>query len=320
MFKLYKTWVINNPKILTDVEVVSTWLAYFLAGKLNKSPLVSELVYSTSKLVSLFNDKLIRDACGNGLQHYGLREQIKICLTIAHYCEVFVELAVKKAFGDQGKWTAITSIQLFKCCSALILLYRFKELPIQHPPIPALQRSKFTDSKLTDDKDDSHFVLKRSGRIVRCIEGAPPVALRDWLPIKIKDDKLQSFVDINDLVHAELLHIMKPMIHLASMRMFGTKAWKQWLVALGLDLASFKLYNRHLKELPYEQRLEVSYRKLSFLLYLLRSPMYDNYSKRVIDNLLSSLTKRIPLLSFICGPIIQYLNHWQDIYFYMWAS
>lgn len=320
LYDMYKKWVINNPNVITEVETVATWSSYFVAGKINNSPIVSELVYSLSKLLSLFNDRLIREAYGNEVQYYGLKEQIKIWLTVIHYCEVFVELVVKHKCGSRGKWTVATLLQLFKCSSALILLYRFKEIPVSHPPIPALQRKKFTEGKETDENSNSFFTLRRSGRVVRKVDGAPPVSFRDWQPIKVDDKRSNPNLDVKELMYAETLHLLKPLVHLAAMRTFGTKAWKQWLVALAIDLASMKLYNKHMKDLSYEQRLEISRRKLSLVLYLLRSPMYNGYSKNVIEGMLDSLSKKVPMASFICGPITQYLSHWQEIYFYMWAS
>lgn len=320
LIAVYKRWVIKNPNLITDVETVATWSSYFVAGKINKSPIVSELVYSLSKLLSLYNDKLIREAYDTAPQTYGLREQLKMCLTILHYTEVFVELVVKKRWDTRGKWTAATLLQLFKCCSGLILLYRYKELPIAHPPVAALQRRQFTEGKDMEEQSNSFFTLRRSGRVIRRVDGAPPIALRDWQPIKMADDHSYPGIDIKDLLHAETLHIMKPIIHLAAMRIFGTKSWKQWIIALGLDITSIRLYNRHMKGMSHEQKLEASRRKLSLVLYLLRSPMYSGYSKNVITNVLQSSSKKIPLMSFISSPLIQYLNHWQDIYFYMWAS
>lgn len=320
LYASYKRWVISNPGIVTDVETVATWSSYFVAGKINKSPIVSELVYSLSKLVSLFNDTLIKEAYGSEEPYYGLREQIKLWLTVIHYCEVFIELLVKNRWGSRGKWTAATLLQVFKCSSAFILLFRFKELPVSHPPIAVLQRKKFTEGKETDENSNAFFTLRRSGRVIRRVDGAPAVAFRDWEPVKIKDDRLVKGSNTTDLIYAESLYILKPLIHLAAMRVFGTKAWKQWFVALGVDLASMKLYNKHMNNLCYEQRLEISRRKLSLILYLLRSPMYNGYSKNVIENVLTSMSKKIPILSFINGPVIQYLSHWQDIYFYMWAS
>lgn len=320
LYDYYKKWVISNPNLVTDVETVATWSSYFIAGKINKSPIVSELVYSLSKLLSLFNDRLIREAYGSEIQFYGLREQIKTWLTVIHYCEVFVELVVRNRYGTKGKWTVASLIQLFKCSSALILLYRFKEVPISHPPIAALQRKKITENQDTDGTSNAFFTLQRSGRIIRRVDGAPPVAFRDWQPVKIKDDKLTVSLDVKDLMLAETLHILKPLIHLGAMRVFGVKAWKQWILALGLDLASMRMYKQYMKHLSYEQRLEISRRKLGLVLYLLRSPMYNGYSKNIIENVLISASQKMPLMSFICGPIIQYLNHWQEIYFYMWAS
>ncbi|XP_026315633.1 peroxisomal membrane protein PEX16 [Hyposmocoma kahamanoa] len=315
----YKRWVISNPNLVTDIEVVATCSSYFVAGKINKSPIVSELVYSVSKLLSMFNDRLIREAYDNEIPYYGLREQIKLCLTIIHYSEVFVELVVKRQWGSRGKWTIATLLQLFKCSSALILLYRYKEVPIAHPPIAALQRRKFTEGKDTDDNSNAFFTLRRSGRVMRRVDGAPPVALRDWQPVRVKDE-FSPHVVVKDLLYAETIHILKPLAHLVAMRVFGTKAWKQWLVALGLDVASLKLFNRHMKKLSYEQRLEISRRKLGLVLYLLRSPMYNGYSKNVIESTLNSTVKKLPMMSFLCNPIIHYLSHFQDIYFYMWAS
>ncbi|CAH0577794.1 unnamed protein product [Chrysodeixis includens] len=320
LYAIYKRWVITNPGVVTDVETVATWSSYFVAGKINKSPIVSELVYSISKLVSLFNDRLIREAYGAGDPFYGLRDQIKLWLTIMHYCEVFFELLVKNRWGTRGKWTITALLQVFKCSSALILLFRFKELPLSHPPIAALQRKKFTEGKETDENSNSFFTLRRSGRVIRRVDGAPAVAFRDWEPVRIKDDRPGTAINVKDLVYAESLHILRPLIHLAAMKVFGTKAWKQWLVALGVDIASIKLYSKYMKDLSNEQRLEISRRKLSLVLYLLRSPMYNGYSKNVIENTLNSMTKKVPALTFICGPITQYLSHWQDIYFYMWSS
>lgn len=320
LYFIYKKWVITNPNMVTDVETVLTWSSYFIAGKINKSPIVSELVYSLSKLLSLLNDRLIREAYGTEIQNYSFRETVKLWLTVIHYSEVFVELVVKNRWGMKGKWTAAASLQLFKCSSALILLYRFKEVPISHPPIAALQRKKITEGKHTDENVNAYFTLRRSGRIVRRVDGSPPVAFRDWQPFQIKDDSLSPSTEVKDLFYAETLHILKPIIHLFAMRAFGTKAWKQWLLALIVDIASLRLYSRHIKYMSYEQRLEVGRRRLSLVLYLLRSPMYNGYSKNVIENMLTSLSHKMPMMLFVFKPIIQYLNHWQDIYFYMWSS
>lgn len=316
VFESYKSWVCSNPNKVTDVETIVTWSSYFIAGKVNNSHLVSELVYSLSKLLSLYNDKLIRETYCNGVQYHSLRGEIKTWLTVLHYCEVFIELVVRRKWGTKGKWTVAMVIQLMKCLSALVLLYKYKEMPIQHPPIPALQRAKFIEEKKGNEKENGTFTLRTSGRVIRRVEGAPPIAFRDWEPVKYKDE---LNIDNKNILFAETIHIVKPLVHLLIMRTYGTQAWKQWLLPLSLDLISLKLYGKYRKELSYEQKIEISSRKLSLLMYLLRSPMYDNHTKSVIVRILNSMSKNT-ITGFISKPILQYLNHWQDLYFYMWAS
>lgn len=314
----YKTWVRNNPNVVTDVETALTWSSYFVAGKINKSPLVSELVYSVTKLICLHHDQIIREAYDHEQVRNDLQYKLKLGLTVLNYSEVFIELAARKQYGIRGKWSIATILQITKCIANLILLYKYRNLPILHPPIPMLQR-KLTNPPVQDNNNSS-YRLKRSGRTIRKIDGAPPLAFRDWQPVTCQEPTNKTNNIVKMLLYAETIHIMKPLIHLLSIKLFGKSAWKQWLLALGLDLGSLNLYKKHLGDLTYEQKLEMSRRKLSLILYLLRNPVYEIYSRRMIENMLNSTSRKLPFTDIICGPIIQYLNHWQDIYFYMWSS
>lgn len=323
LYNSYKAWVCNNASAVTDTETLVTWSSYFIAGKINKSPIVSELVYSISKLLTLFNDRLIQEAYGGEAKPpFGPSDKIKLWLTILHYCEVFVELTVRKKWGSSGKWSIATILQLVKCSSALVLLYKFKESPILHPPIPLLQRKKLLESKVVDENCNSKFVLKRTGRVIRRVEGAPPVALRTWQPLEslTGGDSGHQQLNLKTIRYAETLHIIKPILHLASVKVFGSESWKQWLTALCVDLTSLHLYSKQRQFLTYEQKIEISRRKFALLLYLLRSPVYHKYSRAIIMKMLNGTARRIPATGFICNPILQYLSHWQDIYFYMWTS
>ncbi|CAH1640606.1 unnamed protein product [Spodoptera littoralis] len=252
----YKRWVIKNPWLVADIETLATWSSYFMAVNKDKSPLTSELVYTLTKLVSFHNDRILRETYDTEDLYYGQRDQIKMWLTIIHYSEVFIEMLVKNKCGSQAKWTVVTLLQVFKCSSALVLLFRFKELPIQHPPIPVLRRKELIEGRKIDQNSNTCFVLPRSGRVMRRVVGSQGVAFRDWEPMKIKEDSGAS--NVKDLVFAESLHILKPLIHLASMKLFGTKSRKQWLVALFVDMipeAGDKLRARTIRtDLLYESR------------------------------------------------------------------
>uniref|UniRef100_A0A2H1W536 Peroxisomal membrane protein PEX16 n=1 Tax=Spodoptera frugiperda TaxID=7108 RepID=A0A2H1W536_SPOFR len=271
----YKRWVIANPKLVTDIETLATWSPYLMGTHMNKSPVISELLVTLSKLVSLFNDRILRETYDTKEPYYGLRHQIKLLLTIIQHSEVFIEMLVKNKCGSQAKWTVITLLQAFKCSSALVLLFRYKELPIENPPIPVLRRKELFKGRKSDENSNTSFVLPRSGRVMRRVVGSQGVAFRDWEPMKIKE--VSGASKVQDLVFAESLHVLKPLIHLASMRLFGTKSWMQWMVALFVDMVSLKLYSNYKKELSNEQQLEISRRKLALVFYLLRSPMYEGW-------------------------------------------
>jgi peroxin-16 len=85
---------------------------------------------------------------------------------------------------------------------------------------------------------------------------------------------------------------------------------------------SLQLYKQKRKErgLSRRQRLELSRRTITLLLYLLRSPFYEQHSRDRLQALLHGLSASVPLARIICDPIAQYVPQWQDTYFYMWST
>lgn len=87
---------------------------------------------------------------------------------------------------------------------------------------------------------------------------------------------------------------------------------------------SLQLYNssqrKSFQDLTPQQRLLVSKRTILLLMYLIRSPVYEKYSKNKINAFLIALSKFIPLAHIICNPLQEYVPFWQSTYFYMWFS
>lgn len=83
---------------------------------------------------------------------------------------------------------------------------------------------------------------------------------------------------------------------------------------------SLRMYreNRHI--LTKQQRLELSRRTVSLLLYLMRSPVFEKFTQRKLNALLNAVACTIPFSNAICQPLIEYIPFWQRAYFYMWST
>lgn len=139
----------------------------------------------------------------------------------------------------------------------------YKETIVQSPPIIPLNRKKIdkiNDEQFSEDnstdvieqyngfKNSFTIKLKRSGKVLRKVEGAPPIHLRNWKPIseecklmqqQERQQHLQRTYQQNEnfkiLSSAETLYIFKPLLHLASIRAFGFNSWKSYCLALIVD-------------------------------------------------------------------------------------
>jgi len=333
VYSSYKNWVSRNPQTASDFETSAKWISYFIAGRVNNSQIVSELVYSLSNLLVLFNDRIISRS--QELEPPAQHDRLKVWLTVLEYSEVFLELSAARLWGNKGKWLIIVCVQIFKCVSRMLLVFHYKESIIEHPPVPVLQR-KALEASCNDTSvgnlpqahlDSISFTLRHSGKVIRKVDSSPPVAFRTWKPIEPTtcDNKQtieQALID-RQLV-AETLYIIKPIVHLSSAACFGNNTWKPWIISLALDLYSLRLY-RSCKKIDYnslskKQKLQISRRSVALVLYLLRSPFYEKHSRERIDVFLKGMSKRVPLAHLICNPLMQYLPFWQRTYFYMWST
>ena len=80
----------------------------------------------------------------------------------------------------------------------------------------------------------------------------------------------------------ELLHILQPLTHLASLALCGPASWKPFLLSLAMDCSSLSLHSQE-ERLTERERRELVRRRLALLSYLLRSPLYDRRSKVIFD-------------------------------------
>lgn len=166
---------------------------------------------------------------------------------------------------------------------------------------------------------------------MRSLDTAPSREMRTWLPPGA-DARIRQYMDsrrkdappsqlTQNQIYGEMLHILRPITHLSTMAIMGPTAWTPYIVALSMDLSSMKLLHEphdHIWNL--NESVELGQRTFSLLLYLLRSPFYDRYTKERIIRILSTMANKIPLIGRLIRPLITYLPEWQQTYFYVWGS
>lgn len=204
-------------------------------------------------------------------------------------------------------------------------------------------------------------VLKSSGRRMRSITESPPKSSRFFQGSKNVTDASNPFNNLQRKrltmlldrykehksatlterqLYGELLHISRPLAHLALMGAFGTKSWISYLTSMAMDMSSLYLVrspfplglplNRQGEGMEPQalenyhfnmnERMELGQRASSLLLYLLRSPFFDEYTKqRALEGLATS-AESIPLLGGFISTFVNYIPDWQKDYFRVWSE
>ncbi|XP_039489404.1 peroxisomal membrane protein PEX16 [Drosophila santomea] len=337
MLKAYEAWVAKNPDVVGDFETTAKWVSYFIAGRISSSNVVSELVYTLSNMLVFYNDRIIEKA-RNAEANSVIKLQSKLCyrlkvmLTTLEYSEVFIEISARRLFGQSGKWLVIALIQAFKAAGRFFILKHSTSDIITSPPIAALNRRAVGKQRknsgdgavsLTNDLLQSQhsitFQLKRSGRVIRKVEGAPPLQYRDF-KLHIDNNEAVKTQIPRKLLQAEYLYISKPLIHLVAMGLFGQRSWKQYMVALSMDLYSIHLYRQHRDLMSKQQKLELSRRCINIMYFLVRSPFYDSFTKSRLDRILDFVATSVPIAKVVAKPLKDYIPTWQTTYFYLWST
>lgn len=211
------------------------------------------------------------------------------------------------------------------------------------------------DDGATSSNNNS-LVLKSSGRRMRSLKDSsvPNNKMSNKDPSKFTPfDKLQKqrltmlierYKDCESAslteyqLCGEILHITRPLAHLALMGMLGTKSWLPYMTSLCMDVGSLymvrtpkptsRLLNRsrpintaNLAQYRFNMndRMELGQRASSLLLYLLRSPFFDRYTKQRALEGLAEMAENIPLLGHLLATFVNYIPEWQKDYFRVWS-
>ena len=206
-------------------------------------------------------------------------------------------------------------------------------------PITTSSQNKPTDQVLSPTPRSITLTLKRSGRVLRKIEASSASFDRYWsLPSQVSDSNNNQVAAINvssnifwnhKIINfslkqvkrkvGEVLHIIRPLVHLTSLGLFGEKSWKPFFISLAVDCSSMSLHGS-LSLMTAEEKQEMLRRRIAMLAYILRSPFYDLKSKTMIVSTLQFSRDNIPLLGSVAKALLNYLDEYQQVYSYTWLN
>ncbi|XP_077994619.1 peroxisomal membrane protein PEX16-like [Glandiceps talaboti] len=360
----YKEWVIKNPEVASQIEHTVRIMSFLVAGRFEQSQELAELVYAAANLLVYVNDGILRKAATFKLKLPPPSQyRLMSWLTVIEYVEVFAEIAARRLAGEVGRWIVILAIQIIKAALRAILLI-FHKVGLQSllPLFPLNRQRDVETSEETDSSTSTNntfnesdvdreqdfnedfekvyreceertekgamtFTGKRTGRVVRTLDAAPPLNNRSWkLPIEKESETEEPWTNYlpptqltGKRIIAESLYIARPLVHLASMFKCGQLSWKPWFLSCGMDISSLLLMEDP-QDLNVNEKAELRRRSIYMLYYLLRSPFYDKFSKMKILFMLQAVANKIPGAGLIVRPLIEYLPYWQQVYFYTWGS
>lgn len=338
--------VIDDPEKVAKLESALSITSFILPGSFKSSDVVSEFVYFATKMLALLHDLIYRRKFAQIHEFLWTdKTYLESILTVIEYTEAFLEIGATRLWGEPGKWLLTFTLQILKATLKIVLLFYYNS-GMQNSPSLAFVREKVQHEKMPREAQTEEEAMelawkevslsakkceiwsgRRSGRAVRSLNSAPLKGFRDWkLPKKQAAEDEQGvsyFKRSTDLKptekFAELAYILKPISHLLTMFACGENSWKPWLLSLAIDLSS--LHHLQSKQtLHKHERDEILRRKATLLIYLLRSPFYDNYSKSKISSLLDGLARWIPGMRLVSTPLKEYLPVWQRMYSHNWSS
>lgn len=318
-----------NPELKLDLKSYATQLKTFLSA-----------IQSLELLAEIY----ARDT-------YGMTGKWAI-ITVIQIAKAAIKLVLLLVFDDGlTKTQTFVPLDRIHYSEIVKLQERFKSCKRDDKPVGS---NKLEQASSQESCGPKSVVLKSSGRRMRSIKESPPKGSRfsdtsdvgsspfsnlqkkrlTMLLERYREHKSASLTERQ--LYGELLHITRPIAHLALMGAFGTKSWISYFTSLAMDVSSLYLVRSPLplaqqpdelgseahprNQFNLNERMELGQRASSLLLYLLRSPFFDEYTKQRALEGIATTADSIPLFGRFLATFINYIPEWQKDYFRVWSD
>ncbi|KAI9184240.1 hypothetical protein H9P43_003293 [Blastocladiella emersonii ATCC 22665] len=265
-------------------------------------------------------------------------------LTLVQTVESVCEMAAAKRWSERRRWDVVAGIEALKAALRLIIVARTQRLTLT-PASPerdldpaqvgaALEHAA-QDRAAASDPRAAAFKGPRTGVVL------PPAAAMGsasaaplwerYLAAKAVRNAFRSPADLLSVLRGsraagEVLFVLRPLLYVVLLRKYGRQSWIPVAVSVVAEVLAYLLVAGKEggvaakgKEMTGLERGEVERRKYLFLFYLLRGPVYDQFTKHALDSFCSSLENK-PLLRLFAGIVRDYQPLWEHVYMYTSGS
>jgi peroxin-16 len=320
--RTYKAWVKRHAEALSVVETALATVTWLLPDRFSQNEFALEGVHTLANLISVFHDSILNELGDNAPDG---AQELTLALNALQQVEVLVELYSLYSNKAINRYDALLVVESLKALVRIAIHRKSNRLLLLQGGAEGMFDGEGGSSKPL-------MVLKAFQSFRK--------ARTPW----IKDDRLHRIEKMMEqanqsaykrLFAGEMLHIVRPLVYVATLRVWGLKSWKPWLISLLVELISaqstrsacissekssifaadeLSSSGSTLAGLYYQQGIrlgpreldEITRRKLLLLYYLLRDPMF---SKTTHPAMLAWIraTSRIPLVGRPWAGIQRYL-------------
>lgn len=269
-------------------------------------------------------------------------------LTFVQYSEVIVEMIGRKRLDAGSRRKLIMWIEMLKFIFRIIILKKSGNRTVSGSVVSERDLDLMNKDEMAQDYGYSFDEL--DGQKIDLVntdkERVKNYVINRALNSSIyarKPENLFRPLSGEKLI-AEYIFWLRPVVYSYLLTKCETRAWKPWMYSFAMetlhylcskeyftkkivDLKSLACFHSSL-EIPIHKKsvsdslLETQERRRRIWLmwyYILRHPVYDNYTKPKILGICAILEK-IPLISVFSNVLSEYVPLWDDIYFYTSAS